>query len=248
MIAWLVAIGAVVGALGGAFSSAGKIQDEKNELKAQKTDLENRRTQLTNDYNYNRISLGNSYDEGRNDYHRSIAFTTESRDLNANIASFSNVYADRNEQLQLEDTIIAGLRETGQLEQAIASSGFRASEGTTTKSVFDTGTERISRQIRLARDQATLSAQSRWLSARYDYLDSSRQIDQYRTALSRLSSRYDLEFGKLKTDYDNAYKQYTDEITGIDDHIKDINLWAPLNVTWDTLTGGLSGALTFMGF
>lgn len=248
MIAWLVAIGAVAGALGGAFSSAGKIQDEKNELKAQKTDLENRRTQLTNDYNYNRISLGNSYDEGRNDYHRSIASATESRDLNANIASFSNVYADRNEQLQLEDTIIAGLRESGQLEQAVASSGLRASEGTTTREVVDSENRRIDDRIQMARDQSELSSRSRWLSARYDYISSNRQIEQYRTALSRLSSRYDLEFGKLKTDYDNAYKQYTDEISGIDDHIEDINFWAPLNVTWDTLTGGLSGALTFMGF
>lgn len=248
MIGWLIGIGAAVGGLSGLFGSIGGIEDEKNELRAQKTDIENRRTQLTNDYNYNRTVLGNSYDEGRNDYYRSIASASESRSINANMAAYSNVLADRNEQMQLENTIVAGLRETGQLEQAIASSGFRASEGTTTRDVLDTGTDRISRQIRLSRDQAALSARSRWLSARYDYLDSSRQIDQYRTALSRLSSRYELEYGKLRVDYDNAYSQYTNAMNDIDAQISDINFWAPANVVWDTITGTIGGALSFIGF
>ncbi len=242
MVPALIGLSATIGMFSGLFGAISKNEEEKAQLNYQKQQLENQKIDLENQYNNSMYKLNSAYDQNRNDYAISIGSTAESRDLNAISASKANVLADKQDLASLENTIISGLRTKGTLSQNIASSGFRLSSGTTQANISSQTNARIDESDSLARETYLLSSSQRFLSARYDYLNANRQIEQYQTAITRLSNSYNNNVNYLNTEYQNSLGEINDQIAMVDSEIKDRSGVMANYVTpfWEAIKGGLT--------
>lgn len=240
----LVAAG--VGAIIGGLNAWGQNQEERQQLKAQRDNLINKGIQLTNEYEYSSGKLNNSYDQNRNDINENIAATAEALDQNAIASAYTNKATDEQERLQLENTIISGMRSVGTLRQNIASSGFRASEGTSTRGYQEQEESRINKAIQSARNTYLLSTQGRYITARSNYLSANRQIEQYQNNLKRLTNTYLFEKEYMDVNYQNAMKSINDQINDINEALDDNQHFALWDVTMGVVSGAVSGAAMFM--
>ena len=234
-------IGAIVGMVGGGFKAWNEVDQNIADITAAKTEAENSKEDLKNNYLYQTTKLANQYDQGRNDTYQAMAQNQQSAQLSANMSAYSNVLQDRTDQQNLIDTIVSGMRSVGQLRQNAAVSGFTMSEGTTTKAVVDSGTSRIESRIQLARDTVELSSTQRFIAARMSWLDAQTRNETYLQNLRRMGNSYRLEKSYMDTEYTNKKQRLDDAIEDYDTALTDQknNRW--WNVTLGVLTGGLAG-------
>lgn len=235
-------IGAVMGAIGGGISAYNENQRRKEEARQTKNQIENAKTALTNEYNYNRTVLNNQYDRSVIDINSQIGAESASRDMNALASAASNVNADKNDRMQLENAIISGTQSRGALVQNAAVSGFRNTEGTTTRRGIELGSERIENQIALSRENYNLSVSQRFLSARVSYLNSELRLESYRNQLARNENDFNLQSDYMQSQYQFQMDEYNDQITYYSDVIEDIDSNGWFDVLTGVITMGASGA------
>ena len=197
---------------------------------------------------YKYDSLNRLIREDNKDLNKTTIYTY---DANGNIVerceyAYTNKATDEQERLQLENTIISGMRSVGALRQNIASSGFRASEGTSTRGYQEQEEARINKAIQSARNTYLLSTQGRYITARSNYLSANRQIEQYQNNLKRLTNTYLFEKEYMDVNYQNAMKSINDQINDINEALDDNQHFALWNVTMGVVSGAVSGAAMFM--
>lgn len=181
-------------------------------IDAQNEQIEFQKEQLTRQQNYLKQQYDNSvkwtryqFGQSMNQGNVSIAQATQNRDLTAITNADTMKLQNRQDELQLQNTVAQYTAQNGQINSSIASSGLRRSEGTTQDKAADIQQQFTSSAVKTAFESYDLSSRQRYMNARMSYIQSGRDIDSYREQLAMVQAQtqYSLMTQKQQYDYNN---------------------------------------------
>lgn len=184
------AIGGITNGIMNIFSADDQRNQQINELKFQNAQIEAERDEVTRQFE-------NAQREGNIQISQGLTERDTAAAFNAQAGVFQNKQAyEEFNNLKLQATQLQG-----QQQASNALTGFR-STGTQERRVEQTDSQ-ISRQLELARDKASLTIASTYLSSAQQYNESTRQVEAYKRQLEEQRKQYDYQM----TQYETQIKQ-----------------------------------------
>lgn len=245
---WVIGtIAALYGLASGyaAYNATSKNIDAQNEqIDFQQKQLARQQEYLTQQYNnsvkWTKYQFGQSMNQGN----VSIAQATQNRDLTAITNADTMKLQNKQDELQLQNTVAQYTAQNGQINSSIASSGLRRSEGTTQDKAADIQQQFTSSAVKTAFESYDLSSRQRYMNARMSYIQSGRDIDSYREQLAMVQAQtqYSLMTQRQQYEYNNT------EITKQKDNLENqkITGWDAEIMKWTSaLTGSVQGTGSF---
>ena len=242
---WIIAgIGALVGGISAGMSSYYNMKAQNEQINNQITQLEKQDNYLKNQYN-NSVKWTN-YQFGQNSgqLNQNMALTAKNRDLTANVNAYTMAAQNKQDETQLAATVAQYEAQKGSVNQSIASSGFRKSEGTSYEKYSDIVRTEADKAISDAFDTYDLSSTQRYLSARMSYIQSGRDIESYQNQLAQVQAQYNYSLRTQKEEYDYNHEQISDNIKYLKDSRYD-GWEMGLMIGLSSLTGAAQGTVTF---
>ena len=222
-----------------------------NQIKAQNEQIDFQQKQLERQQNYLKQQYDNSvkwtkyqFGQNMNQGNLSISQATQNRDLTAITNADTMKLQNKQDELQLQNTVAQYTAQNGQINSFIASSGLRRSEGTNQDKAADIQQQYTSSAVKTAFDSYELSSRQRYMNARMSYIQSGRDIDSYREQLAMVQAQtqYSLMTQKQQYEYNDTEITKQKENLG---HQK-IEGWDAEIIEWtSSLTGGIQGTASF---
>lgn len=247
-MSWI--LGAI--ALGyGLISGAAAYNATSSNIDAQNEQIDFQKEQLTRQQNYLKQQYDNSvkwtryqFGQSMNQGNLSISQATQNRDLTAITNADSMKLQNKQDELQLQNTVAQYTAQNGQINSSIASSGLRRSEGTNQAKSAEIQQQYTSSAVKTAFESYDLSSSQRYMNARMNYIQSGRDIDSYREQLAMIQAQtqYSLMTQKQQYEYNDT------EITKQKENLKNqkIEGWDAEIMKWTSaITGGIQGTASF---
>ena len=245
---WVIGtIAALYGLASGyaAYNATSKnIEAQNEQIDFQQKQLERQQDYLKQQYDnsvkWTKYQFGQSMNQGN----VSIAQATQNRDITAITNADTMKLQNKQDELQLQNTVAQYTAQNGQINSSIASSGLRRSEGTNQAKSSDIQKQYTSDAVKTAFESYEVSSRQRYMNARMSYIQSGRDIDSYREQLAMLQAQtqYSLMTQKQQYDYNDT------EITKQKDNLKNQKiegLGAEIMKWTSALTGGIQGTASF---
>lgn len=247
-MSWI--LGAI--ALGyGLISGAAAYNATSSNIDAQNEQIEFQKEQLTRQQNYLKQQYDNSvkwtryqFGQNMNQGNLSISQATQNRDLTAITNADTMKLQNKQDELQLQNTIAQYTAQNGQINSSIASSGLRRSEGTTQDKAADIQQQYTSSAVKTAFESYELSSRQRYMNARMSYIQSGRDIDSYREQLAMVQAQTQYSLITQKQQYDYNYTEITKQKDNLENQ-KITGLDAEIMKWTSALTGGIQGTSSF---
>ena len=247
-MSWI--LGAV--ALGyGLISGAAAYNATSSNIDAQNEQIDFQKEQLTRQQNYLKQQYDNSvkwtkyqFGQNMNQGNISIAQATQNRDITAITNADTMKLQNKQDELQLQNTVAQYTAQNGQINSSIASSGLRRSEGTTQDKAADIQQQFTSSAVKTAFESYELSSRQRYMNARMSYIQSGRDIDSYREQLAMVQAQTQYSLMTQKQQYDYQKNEIDANITNLNNqrlNDTEIGWMTALNATTGTLQGAISG-------
>lgn len=237
-------IGALIGGISSGVSSYNQMKAEQEQIDFQKDRLQKQQNYLTQQYNnsvkWTKYQFGQSMNQGN----LSISQATQNRDLTAITNADTMKLQNKQDELQLQNTVAQYTAQNGQINSSIASSGLRRSEGTTQDRAADIQQQFASSAVKTAFESYELSSRQRYMNARMSYIQSGRDIDSYREQLAMVQAQTQYSLMTQKKQYDYQKDEIDANITNLDNqrlNDTEIGWMTALNATTGTLQGAISG-------
>ena len=170
----------------GAASGYAAYNATDNQIKAQNEQIDFQQKQLERQQNYLKQQYDNSvkwtryqFGQSMNRGNLSISQATQNRDITAITNADTMKLQNKQDELQLQNTVAQYTAQNGQINSFIASSGLRRSEGTNQDKAADIQQQYTSSAVKTAFDSYELSSRQRYMNARMSYIQSGRDIDSY---------------------------------------------------------------------
>lgn len=237
-------IGALIGGISSGISSYNQMKAEQEQIDFQKERLQEQQNYLTQQYNnsvkWTKYQFGQSMNQGN----LSISQATQNRDIAAITNADTMKLQNKQDELQLQNTVAQYTAQNGQINSSIASSGLRRSEGTTKDKAADIQQQFTSSAVKTAFESYKLSSRQRYMNARMSYIQSGRDIDSYREQLAMVQAQTQYSLLTQKQQYDYQKDEIDANITNLNNHRlndTEIGWMTALNATTGTLHGAISG-------
>ena len=237
-------IGALIGGISSGISSYNQMKAEQEQIDFQKERLQEQQNYLTQQYNnsvkWTRYQFGQNMNQGN----VSIAQATQNRDIAAITNADTMKLQNKQDELQLQNTVAQYTAQNGQINSSIASSGLRRSEGTTQDKSADIQQQYTSDAVKTAFESYELSSRQRYMNARMSYIQSGRDIDSYREQLAMVQAQTQYSLVTQKQQYDYQKDEIDANITNLNNqrlNDTEIGWMTALNATTGTLQGAISG-------
>lgn len=237
-------VGALIGGISSGISSYNQMKAEQEQIDFQKERLQKQQNYLTQQYNnsvkWTKYQFGQSMNQGN----LSISQTTQNRDLTAITNADTMKLQNKQDELQLKNTVAQYTAQNGQINSSIASSGLRRSEGTTQDKAADIQQQFTSSAVKTAFESYDLSSRQRYMNARMSYIQSGRDIDSYREQLAMVQAQTQYSLMTQQQQYDYQKEEIDANITNLNNQRMNDNdiIWmTALNATTGTLHGAISG-------
>ena len=222
-----------------------------NQIKAQNEQIDFQQKQLERQQNYLKQQYDNSvkwtkyqFGQNMNQGNLSISQATQNRDLTAITNADTMKLQNKQDELQLQNTVAQYTAQNGQINSFIASSGLRRSEGTNQDKAADIQQQYTSSAVKTAFDSYELSSRQRYMNARMSYIQSGRDIDSYREQLAMVQAQTQYSLMTQQQQYDYQKDEIDANITNLNNqrlNDTDIIWMTALNATTGTLQGAISG-------
>ena len=237
-------IGALIGGISSGVSSYNQMKAEQEQIDFQKQRLQEQQNYLTQQYNnsvkWTKYQFGQSMNQGN----LSISQATQNRDITAITNADTMKLQNKQDELQLQNTVAQYTAQNGQINSSIASSGLRRSEGTTQDRAADIQQQFTSSAVKTAFESYELSSRQRYMNARMSYIQSGRDIDSYREQLAMVQAQTQYSLMTQKQQYDYQKNEIDANITNLNNqrlNDTEIGWMTALNATTGTLQGAISG-------
>ena len=237
-------VGALIGGISSGISSYNQMKAEQEQIDFQKERLQKQQNYLTQQYNnsvkWTKYQFGQSMNQGN----VSIAQATQNRDITAITNADTMKLQNKQDELQLQNTVAQYTAHNGQINSSIASSGLRRSEGTTQDKAADIQQQFTSSAVKTAFESYELSSRQRYMNARMSYIQSGRDIDSYREQLAMVQAQTQYSLMTQKQQYDYQKDEIDANITNLNNqrlNDTEIGWMTALNATTGTLQGAISG-------
>lgn len=237
-------IGALIGGISSGVSSYNQMKAEQEQIDFQKERLQKQQNYLTQQYNnsvkWTKYQFGQSMNQGN----LSISQATQNRDITAITNADAMKLQNKQDELQLQNTVAQYTAQNGQINSSIASSGLRRSEGTTQDRAADIQQQFTSSAVKTAFESYELSSRQRYMNARMSYIQSGRDIDSYREQLAMVQAQTQYSLMTQKKQYDYQKDEIDANITNLDNqrlNDTEIGWMTALDATTGTLQGAISG-------
>lgn len=237
-------IGALIGGISSGISSYNQMKAEQEQIDFQKERLQEQQNYLKDQYDnsvkWTRYQFGQSMNQGN----VSIAQATQNRDIAAITNADTMKLQNKQDELQLQNTVAQYTAQNGQINSSIASSGLRRSEGTTKDKAADIQQQFTSSAVKTAFESYELSSRQRYMNARMSYIQSGRDIDSYREQLAMVQAQTQYSLVTQKQQYNYQKDEIDANITNLNNQRMNDNdiIWmTALNATTGTLHGAISG-------
>ena len=237
-------IGALIGGISSGISSYNQMKAEQEQIDFQKERLQEQQNYLTQQYNnsvkWTKYQFGQSMNQGN----LSISQATQNRDIAAITNADTMKLQNKQDEIQLQNTVAQYTAQNGQINSSIASSGLRRSEGTTKDKAADIQQQFTSSAVKTAFESYELSSRQRYMNARMSYIQSGRDIDSYREQLAMVQAQTQYSLVTQKQQYDYQKDEIDANITNLNNqrlNDTEIGWMTALNATTGTLQGAISG-------
>ena len=237
-------IGALIGGISSGISSYNQMKAEQEQIDFQKDRLQEQQNYLKQQYDnsvkWTRYQFGQSMNQGN----LSISQATQNRDITAITNADTMKLQNKQDELQLQNTVAQYTAQNGQINSSIASSGLRRSEGTTQDKAADIQKQYTSSAVKTAFESYELSSRQRYMNARMSYIQSGRDIDSYREQLAMVQAQTQYSLMTQQQQYDYQKEEIDANITNLNNQRMNDNdiIWmTALNATTGTLHGAISG-------
>lgn len=235
----------------GVLSGIASYNATDNQIKAQNEQIDFQQKQLERQQNYLKQQYDNSvkwtkyqFGQSMNQGNLSISQATQNRDLTAITNADAIKLQNKQEELQLQNTVAQYTAQNGQINSSIASSGLRRSEGTTQDKAADIQQQYTSSAVKTAFESYELSSRQRYMNARMSYIQSGRDIDSYREQLAMIQAQTQYSLMTQKQQYEYNDKEITEQIANLEN--QKITGWEADAIKWmNALTGGVQGTASF---
>ena len=237
-------IGALIGGISSGISSYNQMKAEQEQIDFQKERLQEQQNYLTQQYNnsvkWTKYQFGQSMDQGN----LSISQATQNRDIAAITNADTMKLQNKQDELQLQNTVAQYTAQNGQINSSIASSGLRRSEGTTKDKAADIQQQFTSSAVKTAFESYELSSRQRYMNARMSYIQSGRDIDSYREQLAMVQAQTQYSLMTQQQQYEYNDTEITKQIANlkkqkIEGPDAEIMKWT------SAITGGIQGTASF---
>ena len=235
----------------GLISGAAAYNATSSNIDAQNEQIDFQKEQLTRQQNYLKQQYDNSvkwtkyqFGQNMNQGKISIAQATQNRDITAITNADTMKLQNKQDELQLQNTVAQYTAQNGQINSSIASSGLRRSEGTTQDKAADIQQQFTSSAVKTAFESYELSSRQRYMNARMSYIQSGRDIDSYREQLAMVQAQTQYSLMTQKQQYDYQKNEIDANITNLNNqrlNDTEIGWMTALNATTGTLQGAISG-------
>ena len=235
----------------GLISGAAAYNATSSNIDAQNEQIDFQKEQLTRQQNYLKQQYDNSvkwtkyqFGQNMNQGNISIAQATQNRDITAITNADTMKLQNKQDELQLQNTVAQYTAQNGQINSSIASSGLRRSEGTTQDRAADIQQQFTSSAVKTAFESYELSSRQRYMNARMSYIQSGRDIDSYREQLAMVQAQTQYSLMTQKQQYDYQKNEIDANITNLNNqrlNDTEIGWMTALNATTGTLQGAISG-------
>ena len=222
-----------------------------NQIKAQNEQIDFQQKQLERQQNYLKQQYDNSvkwtkyqFGQNMNQGNLSISQATQNRDIAAITNADTMKLQNKQDEIQLQNTVAQYTAQNGQINSSIASSGLRRSEGTTKDKAADIQQQFTSSAVKTAFESYELSSRQRYMNARMSYIQSGRDIDSYREQLAMVQAQTQYSLVTQKQQYDYQKDEIDANITNLNNqrlNDTEIGWMTALNATTGTLQGAISG-------
>ena len=222
-----------------------------NQIKAQNEQIDFQQKQLERQQNYLKQQYDNSvkwtkyqFGQNMNQGNLSISQATQNRDITAITNADTMKLQNKQDELQLQNTVAQYTAQNGQINSSIASSGLRMSEGTNQAKSAEIQQQYTSDAVKTAFESYELSSRQRYMNARMSYIQSGRDIDSYREQLAMVQAQTQYSLVTQKQQYDYQKDEIDANITNLNNqrlNDTDIIWMTALNATTGTLQGAISG-------
>ena len=237
-------IGALIGGISSGISSYNQMKAEQEQIDFQKDRLQEQQNYLKQQYDnsvkWTRYQFGQSMNQGN----LSISQATQNRDITAITNADTMKLQNKQDELQLQNTVAQYTAQNGQINSSIASSGLRRSEGTNQAKSADIQQQYTSDAVKTAFESYELSSRQRYMNARMSYIQSGRDIDSYREQLAMVQAQTQYSLMTQQQQYDYQKEEIDANITNLNNqrlNDTDIIWMTALNATTGTLHGAISG-------
>ena len=237
-------IGALIGGISSGISSYNQMKAEQEQIDFQKERLQEQQNYLTQQYNnsvkWTKYQFGQSMNQGN----LSISQATQNRDIAAITNADTMKLQNKQDELQLQNTVAQYTAQNGQINSSIASSGLRRSDGTTQDKSADIQQQYTSDAVKTAFESYELSSRQRYMNARMSYIQSGRDIDSYREQLAIVQAQTQYSLMTQQQQYDYQKEEIDANITNLNNqrlNDTEIGWMTALNATTGTLQGAISG-------
>ena len=237
-------IGALIGGISSGISSYNQMKAEQEQIDFQKERLQEQQNYLTQQYNNSVKWTKYQFGQNMNQGNLSISQATQNRDLTAITNADTMKLQNKQDELQLQNTVAQYTAQNGQINSSIASSGLRRSEGTNQDKAADIQQQYTSSAVKTAFDSYELSSRQRYMNARMSYIQSGRDIDSYREQLAMVQAQTQYSLVTQKQQYDYQKDEIDANITNLNNqrlNDTEIGWMTALNATTGTLQGAISG-------
>ena len=216
----------------GLISGAAAYNATSSNIDAQNEQIDFQKEQLTRQQNYLKQQYDNSvkwtkyqFGQNMNQGNISIAQATQNRDITAITNADTMKLQNKQDELQLQNTVAQYTAQNGQINSSIASSGLRRSEGTTQDRAADIQQQFTSSAVKTAFESYELSSRQRYMNA-----------------MVQAQTQYSLMTQKQQYDYNDT--EITKQIANLEN--QKITGWDAEIMKWTSaLTGGIQGTGSF---
>ena len=222
-----------------------------NQIKAQNEQIDFQQKQLERQQNYLKQQYDNSvkwtkyqFGQNMNKGNLSISQATQNRDLTAITNADTMKLQNKQDELQLQNTVAQYTAQNGQINSFIASSGLRRSEGTNQDKAADIQQQYTSSAVKTAFESYELSSRQRYMNARMSYIQSGRDIDSYREQLAMVQAQTQYSLMTQQQQYNYQKDEIDANIENLNNqrlNDTEIGWMTALNATTGTLQGAISG-------
>ena len=222
-----------------------------NQIKAQNEQIDFQQKQLERQQNYLKQQYDNSvkwtkyqFGQSMNQGNLSISQATQNRDLTAITNADTMKLQNKQDELQLQNTVAQYTAQNGQINSFIASSGLRRSEGTNQDKAADIQQQYTSSAVKTAFESYELSSRQRYMNARMSYIQSGRDIDSYREQLAMVQAQTQYSLMTQQQQYNYQKDEIDANIENLNNqrlNDTEIGWMTALNATTGTLQGAISG-------
>ena len=237
-------IGALIGGISSGISSYNQMKAEQEQIDFQKDRLQEQQNYLKQQYDnsvkWTRYQFGQSMNQGN----LSISQATQNRDIAAITNADTMKLQNKQDEIQLQNTVAQYTAQNGQINSSIASSGLRRSEGTNQAKSADIQQQYTSDAVKTAFESYELSSRQRYMNARMSYIQSGRDIDSYREQLAMVQAQTQYSLMTQQQQYNYQKDEIDANIENLNNqrlNDTEIGWMTALNATTGTLQGAISG-------